>query len=113
VWQTYFGTGLVTTSEDFGLQGDAPSHPELLDWLAVEFVDHGWSLKWLHRLIVSSATYQQSSRVSPELLARDPANRLLARGPRLRMEAEAVRSIALATSGAVNERVCGPATFPP
>ena len=62
VWQTYFGTGLVSTSEDFGLQGEAPSHPELLDWLAVEFMEHGWSLKWLHRLIVSSATYQQSSR---------------------------------------------------
>ena len=88
VWQTYFGTGLVSTSEDFGLQGEAPSHPELLDWLAVEFMEHGWSLKQLHRLIVTSATYQQSSRVTPELLARDPDNRLLARGPRFRMEAK-------------------------
>ncbi|HMC10376.1 MAG TPA: DUF1549 and DUF1553 domain-containing protein, partial [Pirellulaceae bacterium] len=113
VWQTYFGTGLVSTSEDFGLQGEAPTHPELLDWLAVEFVEHGWSLKWLHRLIVSSATYQQASRVSPELLARDPANRLLARGPRLRMEAEAVRDIALATSGLLNEKVGGPPVYPP
>jgi hypothetical protein len=113
VWQTYFGTGLVSTSEDFGLQGEAPSHPELLDWLAVEFIEHGWSLKWLHRLIVSSATYQQSSRVTPELLARDPANRLFARGPRFRMEAEAVRDIALAVSGLLNEKIGGPPVYPP
>jgi uncharacterized protein DUF1553/uncharacterized protein DUF1549/cytochrome c len=113
VWQTYFGTGLVATSEDFGLQSEAPSHPELLDWLAVEFVEHGWSLKWLHRLIVTSATYQQSSSVTPELLARDPANRLLARGPRFRMEAEAVRDIALAASGLLNEKVGGPPVYPP
>jgi hypothetical protein len=113
VWQTYFGTGLVATSEDFGLQGEAPSHPELLDWLAVEFVEHGWSLKCLHRLIVSSATYQQASQVTPELLARDPANRLMARGPRLRMEAEAVRDIALAASGLLNEKVGGPPVYPP
>jgi hypothetical protein len=113
VWQTYFGTGLVSTSEDFGLQGEAPSHPELLDWLAVEFVEHGWSLKWLHQSIVSSATYQQSSRVTPELLARDPANRMLARGPRFRMEAEAVRDIALAASGLLNEKVGGPPVYPP
>src|SRR4029078_2878810 len=96
VWQTYFGTGLVSTSEDFGLQSEAPSHSELLDWLAVEFMDHGWSLKGLHRLIVTSATYQQSSRVSSSLLARDPDNRLLARGPRFRLEAEAIRDVALA-----------------
>jgi hypothetical protein len=113
VWQTYFGTGLVSTSDDFGLQGEAPSHPELLDWLAVELVENGWSLKWLHRMIVSSATYQQSSRVTPELLARDPANRLLARGPRLRMEAEAVRDIALAASGLLNRKVGGPPVYPP
>lgn len=81
LWQAYFGTGLVETSEDFGRQAAAPSHPELLDWLACEFMDNGWSVKKLHRLIVSSATYQQSSRVTPELLARDPYNRLLARGP--------------------------------
>lgn len=113
VWQTYFGTGLVSTSEDFGLQGEAPSHPELLDWLAVEFVASGWSLKWLQQLIVSSATYQQSSRVTPELLARDPANRLLARGPRFRMEAEAVRDIALAASGLLNPKLGGPPVYPP
>jgi hypothetical protein len=113
VWQTYFGTGLVATSEDFGLQGEAPSHPELLDWLAVDFVEHGWSLKWLHRLIVTSATYQQSSHVTPELLARDPANRLLARASRFRMEGEAVRDIALAASGLLNPKVGGPPVYPP
>ena len=80
IWQTYFGIGLVSTSEDLGKQSEAPSHPELLDWMAVEFMDRGWSLKAMHRLIVNSATYRQSSRVSPELLARDPYNRLLARG---------------------------------
>ena len=81
VWQTYFGTGLVATSEDLGTQSEAPSHPRLLDWLAVEFMDRGWSLKKLHRLILNSATYRQSSRVTPTLLERDPYNRLLARGP--------------------------------
>ncbi|HEX4588675.1 MAG TPA: DUF1549 and DUF1553 domain-containing protein, partial [Gemmataceae bacterium] len=91
VWQAYFGTGLVATSEDLGVQSEPPSHPELLDWLAVEFMDSGWSLKHLHRLITSSATYRQSSRVSEELLRKDPDNRLLARGPRLRVEGEAVR----------------------
>jgi hypothetical protein len=74
IWQAYFGAGLVTTAEDLGTQGDVPSHPELLDWLAVELMDHNWSLKHIHRLIVTSATYQQSSAVTPELLARDPAN---------------------------------------
>lgn len=113
VWQTYFGTGLVSTSEDFGLQGETPSHPELLDWLATEFMAQGWSLKSLHRMIVASATYRQSSRVSPQLLARDPHNRLLARGPRLRMEAEAVRDIALAASGLLNPKVGGPSVHPP
>ena len=87
VWQTYFGTGLVATSEDLGLQSEAPSHPRLLDWLAVEFMDKGWSLKQLHRLILNSATYRQSSRVTNDLRERDPYNRLLARGPRLRVEA--------------------------
>jgi hypothetical protein len=108
VWQTYFGTGLVSTSEDFGIQSEAPSHPELLDWLAVEFMEQGWSLKKLHRLIVTSATYRQSSRVTPELLARDPDNRLLARGPRFRVEAEVVRDIALAASGLLNPKIGGP-----
>jgi hypothetical protein len=113
VWQAYFGTGLVSTSEDFGLQGEPPSHPELLDWLAVEFIDHGWSLKWLHELIVSSATYQQSSAVTPERLAHDPANRLLARGPRFRVEAETIRDIALAASGLLNEKLGGEPVYPP
>jgi hypothetical protein len=113
VWQSYFGTGLVATPEDFGTQGEAPSHPELLDWLAVDFMEHGWSLKTLHRQIVTSATYRQSSRVTPELLARDPANRLLARGPRLRVDAEIVRDVALAASGLLNPKVGGPSVYPP
>ena len=96
IWQAYFGTGIVATSEDLGVQCEAPSHPELLDWLAVEFMDSGWSLKHLHRLIVSSATYRQSSRVTGPLIARDPYNRLLARGPRFRVDAELVRDIACA-----------------
>ncbi len=99
VWQAYFGTGIVATSEDLGMQCEPPSHPELLDWLAVEFMESGWSLKHLHRLIATSATYRQSSRVTPELIARDPYNRLLARGPRFRVDAEVVRDIALAASG--------------
>jgi len=113
VWQAYFGIGLVRTSEDLGIQGEPPSHPELLDWLAVEFMDNGWSLKQLHRLIVSSSTYQQSSHVTPELVARDPYNRLLARGPRFRVDAEIVRDIALAASGLLNPKVGGPSVYPP
>jgi mono/diheme cytochrome c family protein len=113
VWQTYFGIGIVSTSEDLGSQSETPSHPELLDWLAVEFMDHGWSLKWLHRLIVTSATYRQSSRMTPEEYARDPYNRLLARGPRFRVDAEIVRDIALETSGLLNSRLGGPSVFPP
>ncbi len=113
VWQSYFGTGLVSTSEDLGSQSETPSHPELLDWLAVEFMDQGWSLKRLHRLIVNSATYRQSSRVTPELMARDPYNRLLARGARFRVDAEVVRDIALAASGLLNMKVGGPSVCPP
>jgi hypothetical protein len=113
VWQTYFGTGLVSTSENLGTQAEAPSHPELLDWLAVEFMDRGWSLKQLHRSIVNSATYRQSSNVTPELLSRDPDNRLLARGSRFRVDAEVVRDIALATSGLLNPKVGGPSVNPP
>jgi len=113
VWQAYFGTGLVATSEDFGTQSDKPSHPELLDWLAVEFMERGWSRKELHKLIVTSATYRQSSRVTPELLERDPQNRLLARGPRFRADAEVVRDVALAASGLLNEKVGGPSAYPP
>lgn len=113
VWQTYFGTGIVATSEDFGKQSDAPSHPELLDWLAVEFMDSGWSLKKLHRTIVTSAAYRQSSKVTPELLQRDPYNRLIARGPRFRVEGEVVRDIALAASGLLNPKIGGPSVYPP
>jgi hypothetical protein len=113
VWQAYFGTGIVETAEDFGTQSPAPTHPELLDWLAVEFMENGWSLKHLHRLIVSSATYAQASPVTPELLERDPYNKLLARGPRFRVDAEIVRDIALAASGLLNPEVGGPSVFPP
>ena len=113
VWQAYFGTGLVATSEDFGMQSEPPSHPELLDWLAVEFMDRGWSLKALHQLIVNSAAYRQSSKVTPELYARDPYNRLLARGPRFRVDAEIVRDSTLASSGLLNPKVGGRSVFPP
>jgi mono/diheme cytochrome c family protein len=147
VWQAYFGIGLVSTPEDFGLQSDAPSHPELLDWLACEFMepevtsvqgyrvtsgsgravasfndltDHPfnsspcpWSIKHLHRLIANSATYRQNSKVSPELYARDPYNRLLARGPRFRVEGEIVRDVALAASGLLNPKIGGRSVMPP
>jgi mono/diheme cytochrome c family protein len=113
VWQAYFGTGLVSTSEDFGTQGEPPSHPDLLDWLAVEFMDSGWSFKHLHRLIVTSSAYRQSSKVTPELLQKDPANRLLARGARFRVEGEVVRDIALSASGLLNPKVGGPPAHPP
>jgi hypothetical protein len=113
MWQAYFGVGLVTTPEDFGTQGAYPSHPELLDWLAVELMDNGWSLKHIHRLIVSSAVYQQSASASPELLASDPDNRLLARGPRFRVDAETVRDVALAASGLLTDAVGGPSVYPP
>jgi hypothetical protein len=112
VWQAYFGAGLVATPEDLGTQSAVPSHPELLDWLAVEFMTD-WSVKKLHRLIVSSATYKQASKVTPELLAKDPTNRLLARGPRVRVDAEIVRDVALSASGLLNPAVGGPSVFPP
>jgi mono/diheme cytochrome c family protein len=157
IWQTYFGSGLVSTPEDFGMQSQPPSHPELLDWLASELMEPGrgvqtfgnrpaappsprgrgikgegeptlpqgdysahgegeripWSLKHIHRLIVNSSTYRQSSKVSPELFTRDPANRLLARGPRLRLEAELVRDVALSASGLLNPKIGGPSIFSP
>src|SRR6267142_2462764 len=103
----------LCTPEDFGLQSEKPSHPELLDWLAREFMDHGWHVKDIHRLIVNSATYKQSSRVTPELYEKDPQNRLLARGPRFRVDAEIVRDIALAASGLLNAKIGGPSVFPP
>jgi len=113
IWQAYFGTGIVATPEDLGRQGEPPSHPELLDWLAVEFMERGWSLKNLHRLIVTSATYRQSSSLTPELQQRDPYNRLLARGPRFRVDAEVIRDITLAASGLLNSKIGGPSVFPP
>src|SRR5207253_3914964 len=99
MWQHYFGRGLVATPEDFGTQGEKPSHPELLDWLATELVRQHWSMKALHKLIVTSATYRQSSNARPELSGRDPLNVLLARQNRPRLEAEIVRDVALASSG--------------
>ena len=121
VWQHYFGEGLVRTPEDFGTRSDAPSHPELLDWLAVEFRDGGegapaeqaWRLKRIHRLIVTSATYRQSSQITPEAREVDPTNQWLGRAPRLRVEAEVIRDIALAASGLLNPKVGGPSVFPP
>jgi hypothetical protein len=113
VWQTYFGTGIIETSEDLGTQSAAPSHRELLDWLAVDFMETGWSMKKLHRQIVTSSTYRQVSDVTPELLTKDPANRLLARGPRFRVEGEIVRDITLAASGLLNKQVGGPSVYPP
>lgn len=112
VWEQYFGHGLVETVEDFGTQGERPTHPELLDWLATEFIRQGWSLKAIHRLIVTSATYRQSSRATPELIERDPQNRLLVRGPRFRVPAETVRDIALQSSGLLNPKIGGPSVFP-
>jgi hypothetical protein len=135
-WQLHFGTGLVRTAEDFGTQGDYPSHPDLLDWLATEFAapsgrtpivsegvtanpvadapgsPGGWDLKHLHKLIVTSATYRQSSRVTKDLLARDPDNRLLARGPRLRLSAEVLRDQALLVGGLLVEKRGGPSVKP-
>jgi hypothetical protein len=113
LWQAYFGVGIVASAEDFGRQSDPPSHPELLDWLAVELMEQGWSLKRIHRLIVTSETYRQSSAVSPALLERDPENRLLARGTRMRVDGEIIRDVTLAASGLLDRRVGGPSVFPP
>ncbi|WP_152049868.1 PSD1 and planctomycete cytochrome C domain-containing protein [Tautonia marina] len=112
-WLAFFGRGLVTTPEDFGTQGARPSHPDLLDWLAVEFVESGWSTKHLHRLIVTSRTYRQSSAVSSELLERDPDNALFARGARFRLDAETIRDNALFAAGLLSETMGGPPVFPP
>lgn len=112
LWQHFFGVGLVTTPEDFGRRGEPPSHPELLDWLAVEFVESGWDVKHMVRLVVGSATYLQASRARPELMAADPNNRLLARAPRVRLDAETIRDSALSVSGLFDNRLGGPNVFP-
>jgi hypothetical protein len=111
-WARLFGTGLVKTIDNFGVQSDAPSHPELLDWLATEFMRRDWDMKAMQKLFVMSATYRQSARVTPELLERDPENRLLARGPRFRLPAEIIRDQALAISGLLVEQVGGPSVRP-
>ncbi len=111
-WQLYFGVGLVKTAEDFGVQGENPSHPELLDWLATEFMANGWDMKRMQKLIVTSATYRQSSKGTPEMFARDPENRLLARGPRFRVDAEVVRDTALSVSGLLAREIGGASVKP-
>jgi hypothetical protein len=111
-WQDCFGTGIVKTAEDFGSQGEQPSHPQLLDWMATEFVRNGWDIKAMMRMIVTSATYRQSSRETKEMADRDPENRLLARGPRFRLPAEMVRDNALDVAGLLDRRIGGPSVYP-
>ena len=111
-WEKFFGMGIVKTSENFGSQAEWPSHPELLDWLATEFVRLKWDMKAMQKEIMMSATYRQSSKVTPELLAKDPENRLLARAPRLRLSAESLRDQALAVSGLLVEKLGGPSVRP-
>ena len=113
MWGEFFGRGLVRTAEDFGTQGEKPTHPELLDWLAAEFRESGWSQKHMHKLMVTSAAYRQSSRSRPELLSRDPENTLLSRQNRLRLPAELVRDTALSASGLLNPAIGGPSVRPP
>ncbi len=111
-WQELFGTGIVKTSEDFGTTGELPSHPELLDWLAIEFRENGWDIKRFFKLIVTSATYRQSSQVTPEKLEKDPDNRLLSHGPRYRLDAEMIRDYGLAASGLLVRKLGGPSVKP-
>jgi hypothetical protein len=112
MWQELFGAGLVKTSEDFGIMGSAPSHPELLDWLAVEFRQTGWDVKGFYRLLLTSATYRQAALTTPEKLEKDRDNSLLSRGPRFRMDAEMIRDYALAASGTLSAKMGGPGTKP-
>ncbi len=112
-WQVFFGRGLVQTTDDFGYQGSPPTHPDLLDWLAVEFLNQRWSMKAMHRLIVTSATYRQSSQVTAEALTNDPENRLLSHAPRVRLEAELIRDSELKAAGMMTETIGGPSVFPP
>jgi hypothetical protein len=111
-WQEIFGVGLVKTTEDFGIMGMPPSHPELLDWLAVEFRETGWDVKKFFKMLVTSATYRQAAQVTPAKLEKDPDNRLLSRGPRFRMDAEMIRDYALEASGTLSQRLGGPGTKP-
>jgi hypothetical protein len=113
LWQHHFGRALVPTASDFGVRGERPSHPELLDWLATEFTTNGWSLKRLHKLMLASATYQQSTRPAPAALEKDPDNQLFSRMNRLRLEGEVIRDSLLAISGSLNPRMGGPSVFPP
>lgn len=113
IWQQYFGAGLVTTPEDFGSRCETPSHPELLDWLAKEFIESGWSIKHIHRLILESATYRQSSKITPSLIDADPTNRWLARFPRLRVDSEIIRDSALSAAGLLSGKIGGPSVYPP
>ncbi len=113
MWESIFGIGLVSTSEEFGAQGDLPSHPDLLDWLAVEFMDSGWDFKHMLKLMVTSATYRQSSKVGPDQLEKDPDNRWLARGPRVRLSAESIRDQALFVSGLLSDKMYGASVNPP
>jgi hypothetical protein len=112
-WQKFFGRGIVETENDFGLQGSFPTHPELLDWLAAEFRESGWSFKKLHKLIVTSATYRQSSVARKDLAEKDPRNLLLGRQSRLRLEAEIIRDASLCASGLFNPKIGGPGVYPP
>ena len=112
-WQSFFGRGIVPSTDDFGTQSDPPTYPELLDWLACEFIEQGWSLKKLHRLIVTSATYRQTSRISSDALVHDRDNRWLARGPRFRVSAEMVRDLMLKAAGLLSLKMGGPSVYPP
>jgi hypothetical protein len=111
-WQMFFGTGIVKTVDDFGSQGDSPSHPELLDWLATEFIRTGWNVKEMQKTIVTSSTYRQASAASSDLVQRDPENRLLAHGPRFRLPAETIRDQALSMAGLLVEKLGGPSVKP-
>ncbi|MDB6140634.1 MAG: hypothetical protein JWO94_3706, partial [Verrucomicrobiaceae bacterium] len=111
-WQEVFGTGIVKTSEDFGIMGMAPSHPEMLDWLAVEFRDNGWDVKKFFKMLLTSAAYRQSATATPDKIEKDPANRLLSRGPRFRLDGELIRDYALAASGTLSPKMGGPGTKP-
>jgi len=113
IWERLFGIGIVSTSEEFGSQGELPSHPELLDWLAVELIARKWDMKAIQRLIVTSAAYRQTSKCPPELAVRDPENRLIACGPRVRLSAEVIRDQALAAAGLLSRKKGGPSVQPP